>query len=104
VAEQGSEVFLHRRAELDDRDLDSAKAVRGKHGEPLVRVLLTRAGAKKMRRLCEKYQRRSLAIVINGRVVSVPVISGPQVGDVLDITGNLSEEEVSRLTQALAAR
>jgi preprotein translocase subunit SecD len=104
MSDQDREVFLHARAELDDRDLDRAEAGKGKYGEPLVRVHLTKGGARKIRALCEKHQRSSLAIVINGKVISVPVIFGPLVGDVLEITGHLPEEDVARLIQSLGAR
>jgi preprotein translocase subunit SecD len=97
-------VFLHARAELDDRDLNGAAAGKGKYGEPLVRVHLTKSGARKMRALCERHQRSSLAIVVRGKVISVPVIFGPLAGDVLEITGHLPDEDVVLLVESLGAQ
>ena len=98
-----SEIFLHPRIELDDRDLDGAEAGKGQFGSPVIRVHLTKAGAKKMRALCDKYQRHSLAILANGKVISVPRIHGSMTDRTLEITGYLPEEDLARLTQLFEA-
>jgi hypothetical protein len=58
-----------------------------------------------MRALCEKHQQRSVAIVVNEKVISVPLIFGPLVSDVLKIKGHCPKktEDVARLIQTLGA-
>ena len=104
IAGQNTPVFLHERVELDDRDLDGATLAKGEYGLSLVRVQLTKAGKTKLHHLFETYQKRFIAIVIGGRVVAVPRISGALTDDFLEITGNLTEDEAARLTKSLGGR
>jgi preprotein translocase subunit SecD len=102
VAGEARIVYLHTEVGLDDGDIRTASVVKGPDGRPAVQVHLQPSGVKKFNGMAEGKLPRLVAIIVRGRVISTPVVDGPMIDDLLDITGALTTEEASALARALS--
>jgi preprotein translocase subunit SecD len=93
-------IYLSKKAEVTNADIAKAGVGIDNALEPAVDLLFTDAGAKKMEVLTEKHLKKLLAIVIDGKVVSAPVIQS-KFSDKCQITGKFSKEEVEKLVKAI---
>jgi preprotein translocase subunit SecD len=94
-------VYLHKTAELTNADIADAKVEGDKN--PEIRVTLTKAGAEKMRKVTEEHRNKPLAIVIDGKVISAPVVRAV-IGENVAITGNFTKEEAERIAKGLKGK
>ena len=68
---------------------------------PVVSFHLKAAGALKLATFTRENVGRRMAIVVEGHVVSAPVIREPITGGVGQITGNLTAEDAARLANRI---
>jgi preprotein translocase subunit SecD len=87
-AENGAKVFyvVNKIARVTGRDLKTAGVTRDENGRPAVSFDLNAAGAEKFGRLTEQNINKSLAIVLDGQVMSAPTINS-RITDRGQITG-----------------
>jgi len=90
-------LWLSPRVELDQRDVVSSKIAIGPFGQPYVEIFFTAAGAKKFSYITARNIGRQLAIVVNGEVVSAPVIQDEITDGKAQITGMSTIEETEDL-------
>lgn len=91
---------------INQRHVLEAKAVPGKsqQGSWLVVVKLTDEGTKRFDDEAAKHLGDQLAILVNGKVVSAPVIQASKFGGVLQISGLLkTQKEAQELATALSS-
>jgi preprotein translocase subunit SecD len=93
-------LYLKKEVLLDQTALQSAQAVKNPMGKPQIELTLTDAGRKRFADVTRQNIGKRLAIVIDGRVCSAPVIQAEISGGKAEITGNFSEHEA----QALAGK
>ena len=93
-------IYLHPQVELSNADIESARLTRGRGGQTSIAFHLTSRGEAKMRRLSRQMINKPLALLIDGKVVSVPVVK-EEVGSPVTIEGVFSEEEVRRIVTGL---
>lgn len=97
-------VHLHKTAALTSADVATAKAsVDPKTRDPIIEIKLTEAGAKKLEKLTGDNIGRRLAIVVNGKVVSAPVIQS-KIGESANVTGKFTQEEAEKLAAAIGGK
>jgi preprotein translocase subunit SecD len=96
-------VYIPKTADATTADIAGAKAVLDGGGNPAIDITFTKAGAKKMAALTEKHQDKPLAILINGKVVSAPVVR-EKFGERAQINGAFTQKEVESLVQAINAK
>ena len=91
---------VEKRRTVTGRDLSNATASRGQFGQPNVEFTLTPSGAQAFGDLTGKNVGNGLAIVLDGRVVSAPVIKS-KISDRGQIEGNFTAQEVQDLVLVL---
>ncbi|MEL7199887.1 MAG: hypothetical protein AAGL10_16375 [Pseudomonadota bacterium] len=70
-------------------------------GRSLINVTFNKKGAQKFGRLSERNVGKRLAIVINGKVVSAPIIQEPILGGMVQISGGFQANEAESLAMQL---
>jgi preprotein translocase subunit SecD len=100
----GQPVFylVRREAVITGRDLKNARVGVDENNQPDVQFSLNPAGADKFKRETGRNVGRRLAIVLDGRVESAPVIQSA-IGDSGRITGRYTTQEADELAKVLRA-
>jgi preprotein translocase subunit SecD len=101
--ESGDVFYLHADAAIHDDDIASASVT--KHGgRSAVEVVLTAEGSKKLAAVTERNVKRRMGMVVDGRLVSAPIINAPITGGRAILQGDFSDEEALRIAQGLRAQ
>ncbi len=91
-------VQTSRRATVEGADLvDAQPAFDSRTGEPIVTFRFNQKGALRFGKLTQKNVGKPFAIVLDGKVVSAPVIQTPILGGSGQISGRFSVEETKLL-------
>lgn len=96
----GQTLYLHKAADITNSDVAEARVVNGDSETAAVRVKFTKAGAHKMAVLSKGHHGKPVAILIDGNVVSAPVIRG-SLSDQAIIAGTFTKAEAERLAEDL---
>jgi preprotein translocase subunit SecD len=91
---------LEKRRTVTGRDLSNARPSPGQFGQPVVEFTLKPQGAEAFAELTGKNVGSGLAIVLDGRVVSAPVINS-QIRDRGQIEGGFTEQSAQDLATVL---
>ena len=91
---------VEKRRTVTGRDLNNARPSHGQFGEPIVEFGLTPAGAEAFSTLTGSNVHSGLAIVLDGRVVSAPVINS-RISDRGQIEGGFTEQSAQDLATVL---
>ena len=73
------------------------------NGNPSIGLTLTEDGAKAMKKTTSQNQKKKLAIVLNGKVVSAPTIQSTITKDV-QITGRFDKDDLLMFFHAIVLR
>ena|SRR5215469_3208889 len=96
--DSGNALWLKRDGQLgSDALADAYACIDPRTGEPLVRVTLTPAAAPMFAELTRQNMLHRIAIVVNGKVVSAPVVREPIRGGAVEISGNLTVSKAEAL-------
>lgn len=93
------ELHLVKDPIIDHSHIESAKI--DDDGKNIVLVTLTEEGQKAFEDGIKNLQGKQIAIVVDGEVVSAPVLQSTSFGRILHISGNLSPAEASALARSL---
>ena len=91
---------VEKRRTVTGRDLSNARPGQGQFGQPIVEFTLKPAGADAFADLTGKNVGSGLAIVLDGRVVSAPVINS-RIADRGQIEGGFTEQSAQDLSTVL---
>lgn len=94
---------LKKKPEIAGRDLKYAKVSFGQMGSPMVNLEFNAQGAAKFAQVTGAHVGEQLAIVLDNKVQSAPVIQGRIAGGRAQITGRFSLEEAQNLAIVLRA-
>src|SRR5690349_1762140 len=86
---------------LNQSAVQVASPVRESDGSPEIELRLSQEGARRFGEITQRYQKRRLAIFINGRLQSAPVINQPILGGLVRISGNFTEKEADDLADKI---
>jgi preprotein translocase subunit SecD len=100
IAGTTQKVYIPKTADATTADIAGAKAALDGGGNPAIDITFTKEGAKKMAALSEKHRDKPLAILINGKVVSAPIVR-VKFSEQAQITGSFTQEEVDTLVKAI---
>jgi len=103
IRQQGPALLLKKEAELSGSGLKDAYIGIDSNGFPEVRLEFNREGAKKFARVTGTNIEKRLAIVLDGRVQSAPVIKDCISGGKAQITGRFTMDEAKDLAIVLRA-
>ncbi len=97
-------IQVQKRVMVDGADLvDAQQSFDQQTGEPDVTFRFNLRGGQKFGRVTTENVGRPFAIVLDGKVISAPVIRSPITGGTGQITGNFTSEEASSLAILLRA-
>ncbi len=102
-SEQGIPIVVRRRTGVSGDNLTSAAPVIDQNNQPVVSIRFDAAGARRFGDLTAENVGRRFAIVLDGRVISAPVIREPIPGGNAQISGNFTFESASDLALLLRA-
>ncbi len=94
-------LVLKRAVIVGGEQLDTAKADYGEAGEAVVAFSFKSLGAQKFGKATSENVGRRLAIVLDGKIISAPVINSPITGGRGVITGNFTVQSASDLALLL---
>lgn len=92
--------IVRRTAAISGRDLRNARPTLDENNRPAVSFSLNREGAQKFGRVTSENIGRQLAIILDNRVMSAPVIES-RITDEGRISGSFTQEEVNDLSLTL---
>ncbi len=97
----GTQYYAVRKSvPVSGRDLKTARVQKGRLGEPVIGFSLTPEGAPKFADITRSNIRRQLAIVLDNKVVSAPVINS-EISDDGVIEGTFTQQQASDLSLIL---
>jgi preprotein translocase subunit SecD len=97
-------IYLHPKAEVTGSDIAVARITSNNPPvSPVIEFIFTKEGAKKMETLTEKHLNKPIAILMDGRVLSAPVIR-EKISGRAQITGSYSREDAERLVKSIPAK
>ncbi|HXZ17919.1 MAG TPA: protein translocase subunit SecD [Roseiarcus sp.] len=100
----GGQVTVQKRVMVDGEDLiDAQQSFDQQSGEPDVTFRFNLRGGQRFGQVTSENVGRPFAIVLDGKVISAPVIRSPITGGTGQITGNFTMEEASNLAILLRA-
>ena len=67
----------------------------------VIDIVLTEAGAGKFKKLTKKNIARPIAVVLNRKLISAPLVMNPIPDGKVEISGNFTEEEIDEIINAI---
>ena len=96
-------VYLHENVELSEADLAQV-SVQKTEGRVEIVFVLTEAGKTKFAKLTQKNIDKSLGIVVEGKLISAPIIKSAIPGGKAVVTGNFSLDEANRIVNTILGK
>jgi preprotein translocase subunit SecD len=95
-------VYIYKIADATNDDIADARSAEDE-AKPAVEIIFTKEGAKKMAKLSEQHKDKPLAILVDGKVLSAPVVRSSFSERAL-ITGNFTKEEADKLVKGVNSK
>ncbi|MCW8803626.1 MAG: hypothetical protein OQK57_04440 [Ignavibacteriaceae bacterium] len=96
----GENFYLHNKVMVNESHVDSAFVVM-RQGRPAVELILTSEGANKFKELTAQNVGKRCGMVLNGNLLSVPIIRDTISGGRAIITGIFTETEAENIAKGL---
>ena len=101
-ATSSEKLVVQKKVLLDQTALKSAEVITNKFDEnPEIRIVLTAEGQKRFAEVTRQNIHNRLAIVIDGKLVTAPVIQSEIPSGMFQITGNYTEQEAEELAKKI---
>lgn len=100
----GTKVYVAPEVLLDNGDVALADAKKDLGGQVLIIIQMTPAGTARMGMASHVLLRQRMAVMINGVVMTAPVVSAPLSGNRFAITGFKSLEEAQQIAAGIAPK
>lgn len=101
VAETPIVLYVEKAVLLDQRAIKSAKPGKDGLGHPMLDIKFTQSGAKQFAVITRQNINKQIAIIMDGKVCSAPVIRSEILGGSAQISGSFSEQEVKELARKI---
>ena len=96
-------IFVSSEAAVNGGHIEKVSFYKDANGNPSIGISLTDEGAKAMKATTSRNQNKKLAIVLDGKVVSAPVIRSTITNE-LQISGRFDEDDLLKLFRAIVLR
>ncbi|OGV38984.1 MAG: hypothetical protein A2020_12865 [Lentisphaerae bacterium GWF2_45_14] len=93
--------FVYKKSEMTGKNIKDAFATTDEFGQKKIILNFNDAGAKEFGDVTNRNVKRELAIILDGKLYSAPVINGAIWGGNAEITGRFSKEEAQGIANAL---
>ena len=100
LSQTGEKFYLHQEVVMSNKEIDNAM-VDEWQGRPVVRLILTAEGKEKFAQLTADNINRHMAILVNGKLVTVPRINAPITQGMALINGDFTEKEAEHIVARL---
>jgi preprotein translocase subunit SecD len=98
-------VYLHKEAELTDKDIAQARVVEDKQViGPMIEIVFTKEGQAKIGKLTGEHLDKPLAILFEGKVIAAPVVRAKLDGEKALFTGNFTKEEAEKIASSIKGK
>ena len=95
-------VYLHKEAALTNKDILEAHAIESERADIFsIDVLLTAKGTEKIAKLTEQRVGKLIAVMLNGKVMSAPMVTGRISSDRIVIAGNFTKAAAEKLANGI---
>src|SRR5215471_9509880 len=101
--EGGAPILVYKEVMVEGADLTNARSAFDQNNRPSVDFTFNANGARKFGKVTQENVGRPFAIVLDGKVISAPVIQTPILGGSGQITGNFTVEQANNLAILLRA-
>ncbi len=98
---QPTTYLVRKQVLLTGESLVNAQPSFDQHNSPVVTMRFDTMGAKKFAEVTKQYTHHQLAMILDGKIISAPNLNEPILGGNVQISGNFSVEETSRLSVLL---
>ena len=99
-----AKIYVEPEILLDGSAIRAAEVTEDKSiNGPGIQIYLTTGASKRFGEITTKYVRQQLAIMINGKLVSAPMVVSPIFGGQVSIRGNFTTKEATELAASLNA-
>lgn len=95
------DIKLKEKPSLTPIDILKAERYFGISGQPELSILLTKQGARKLSELTRKNIGRPIAIVINKKIISLPIVNTEITGNAVNVSGQFTVQEVDEMIKLL---
>ncbi|MFA5393803.1 MAG: hypothetical protein WC081_04080 [Candidatus Ratteibacteria bacterium] len=89
--------YVANKTEITDADIKGVKVSFSMQGFPQIDILFTDEGAKKLAEVTGKHINERMAIFVNGKLNSAPIIKEKIPGSHLQLSGHFTEAEIRRI-------
>lgn len=96
-------VLVSKKVEMDGKNIKDASVTTDQYGQRMISLSFDDKGAVDFANVTSANVKRQLAIVLDGKLYSAPVLQTAITGGNAQITGNFSEEEAKSLADALVS-
>jgi preprotein translocase subunit SecD len=96
-------VYLHKTADLTNADVAEARVIVETDKHPAIEIVFTKEGVAKMKKVSEEHRNKPLAIVVDGKVISAPVLKAV-ISEKAMITGTFTKEEADRIAKGVKGK
>lgn len=102
VPKTGESIYLHKEALITNQDIIEAQALEDSstRGGYKIALVFTKQAAERMAKATERSDGKRLAVLVEGRVISAPFLSG-SIHDKAVITGEITKVEAERIASEL---
>jgi preprotein translocase subunit SecD len=101
VKETQQKIYLSETTIITSQDIASAEATFTEQGMPIVGITLTATGKQKLALATEQYLNQPIGIVVNGELLSAPVIREKITGGFAMISGIATAQEAKAIADGL---
>ncbi|MGZ0708958.1 SecDF P1 head subdomain-containing protein [Coraliomargarita sp. W4R53] len=77
---------------LGYRDIESASLGESRNGSPIIEIIFTEEGKRKLSELTTECLGKAIAIQVEGKLFSAPIVANPITGGKAQVTGNFSKD------------
>ena len=96
-------VYLHKTPDATNEHIAEARVGEDAQKNPAIEVVFTKEGAKRMAAMSEQHADKPVAILIDGKVISAPVVKAKFSERAL-ITGVFTKEEAEKIAKGITGR
>lgn len=98
-----SPVYISEEVVLSNEDVQSARVGSGPNG-PRIEIFFTKAGAERFATATASNIRNPLGILVDGQLISAPIVMEKITGRRADISGRFTQEEAKRIADGIVGR
>ena len=96
-------IYLLNKADLTNEDIAAAKVSFDNEQKPVIDITFTKAGAMKMAKVSEDHLGKPLAVVVDGKVISAPILR-VKIIEKATLSGSFTKDEAEKLVEMINAK